>query len=84
MAPFLDTYTTAGLLAIRLAAIFTIFWLMQCTVRAIYNLSPFHPLRQIPGPKLAAMSYIYEFYFDFIKWGRYTTEIRRLHEVYGT
>ncbi|KAK2002195.1 trichodiene oxygenase [Colletotrichum falcatum] len=50
---------------------------------ALYNISPLHPLSKIPGPKLAGASYLYEFWFDFVKKGRYTREIRRLHDVYG-
>ncbi|CZR51463.1 related to trichodiene oxygenase cytochrome P450 [Phialocephala subalpina] len=83
MAPLSDSYAATGLLAIRTAAILTILWLVQCILRAIYNISPFHPCHQIPGPKLAASSYLYEFYFDFIKWGRYINEIQRMHEKYG-
>ncbi|KAL8647455.1 MAG: hypothetical protein Q9210_005552 [Variospora velana] len=35
------------------------------------------------GPKLAAISLWYEFYYDVIKKGRYTWEIGRMHEKYG-
>lgn len=49
---------------------------------AIYNLF-FHPLQKFPGPKLAAATHIYEFYFDCIKSGKFIWEIQRMHEVYG-
>ncbi|OTB00209.1 hypothetical protein M426DRAFT_268132 [Hypoxylon sp. CI-4A] len=52
-------------------------------VRALYNISPLHPLSHIPGPKLAAATWWYEGWFDLILGGRYTHEIRRMHEVYG-
>jgi hypothetical protein len=52
------------------------------TARSIYRLW-FHPLRKIPGPKLAAITHLYELYFDAIKGGRYLWEIERLHEEYG-
>ncbi|EMD90794.1 hypothetical protein COCC4DRAFT_127633 [Bipolaris maydis ATCC 48331] len=42
-----------------------------------------HPLARYPGPKLAALTVLYEFYFDGIKRGRYTFEIERMHEKYG-
>lgn len=58
-------------------------WLLYRVGLALYNISPFHPLYYFPGPRLAAMSFVYEFWFDFIKWGKYTTEIQRLHEIYG-
>lgn len=58
-------------------------WLAYQLVKALYNASPFHPLSHIPGPKLAAATYLPEFYYDVIKFGRYTREIRELHEKYG-
>jgi cytochrome P450 len=50
----------------------------------LYNISPFHPLSHIPGPKVAAATWLYEAWFDLILGGRYTNEIKRMHEVYGT
>ena len=42
------------------------------------------PIAKFPGPKLAAVSFWYEFYYDVIKRGRYTWEIGRMHRKYGT
>jgi hypothetical protein len=50
--------------------------------RAIYLLY-FHPLAKVPGRKLAALSRLYEFYWDCIKPGRYSFEMREMHERYG-
>ncbi|TDZ41567.1 Cyrochrome P450 monooxygenase [Colletotrichum trifolii] len=58
-------------------------WLMYQVFKAIYNISPLHPLSHIPGPKLSAATYMPEFYYDVILFGRYTREIRRMHEQYG-
>ncbi|RAL08788.1 cytochrome P450 [Aspergillus homomorphus CBS 101889] len=58
-------------------------WLLSRLVRAMYNISPFHPLSHIPGPRLAALTFLYEAWFDLILGGRYTREIQRMHEVYG-
>lgn len=58
-------------------------WLAFKLLQALYNISPFHPLSHIPGPKLAAASYLPEFYYDVVKFGCYTKEIRKLHEIYG-
>lgn len=49
---------------------------------AVYRLH-FDPLAPFPGPKLAALTRYYEFYFDAVRGGLYTTEIGRMHEKYG-
>ncbi|KAJ5134654.1 hypothetical protein N7448_000326 [Penicillium atrosanguineum] len=51
-------------------------------IRSIYRLY-FHPLSKFPGPKLAAVSSAYEFYYNVIKRGTFIWELERLHEVYG-
>lgn len=43
----------------------------------------FHPLSKIPGPKLAAITGYYEFYFNVIKRGTFIWELERLHKIYG-
>ncbi|PGH15742.1 hypothetical protein AJ80_05450 [Polytolypa hystricis UAMH7299] len=49
-------------------------------LRSIYRVY-FHPLSKIPGPKLAAMTRAYEFYFEVIKGGQFIWEMKRMHEV---
>lgn len=41
------------------------------------------PLSKFPGPKLAAITYFYEFYYDWWLSGQYIFEIERLHKKYG-
>ena len=41
------------------------------------------PLSKFPGPKLAAATILYEFYYDVISKGQYTFKIRELHKQYG-
>ena len=41
------------------------------------------PIASFPGPKLAALTLWYEFYYDVVKHGRYTWKIAELHKEYG-
>lgn len=43
----------------------------------------FHPLKNIPGPFLARVTYWYEFYQDVILGGQYVKNYPALHEKYG-
>jgi len=79
--PGLDA--AAGWLNLRSGVILVGMWLAYQLLRAAYNISPLHPLHRFPGPKAASMSYLYEFYFDVLLWGKYTHEIRRMHQAYG-
>ena len=49
---------------------------------AIYRLF-LSPLRKIPGPRLAALKYWYETYYEVWKPGQYAFKIKELHEHYG-
>jgi hypothetical protein len=49
---------------------------------AIYRLY-FSPIAKFPGPKLAAVTLWYEFYYDIILRGQYTFKVRDLHVKYG-
>ena len=42
-----------------------------------------HPLAKYPGPKLAALSNWYEFYYDVVQQGKFTFHIQELHKIYG-
>lgn len=48
----------------------------------IYRLY-FSPLSKFPGPKLAALTGLYEFYYDYWLEGKYVFEIERMHSKYG-
>ncbi|KAF9893154.1 hypothetical protein FE257_012566 [Aspergillus nanangensis] len=56
--------------------------LLYLTLRSAYRLW-FHPLSKFPGPKLAAITSGYEFYFNVIKRGMFIWEIERMHQEYG-
>lgn len=56
--------------------------LVYIVFRTIYRLF-FHSLSHIPGPWYAAVSSLYEFYWDCIQNGRYYHRIDEMHERYG-
>lgn len=58
-------------------------WLIFQFLKALYNVSPWHPLYAIPGPKLAAATYLPEIYWDVVKFGKYTRQIKEMHVKYG-
>ena len=65
-------YTVTGALLLFIAA--RILHYRLCT----------HPLATFPGPKFAAATFLYEFYYDIVKRGMFIWEIERMHEKYGT
>jgi hypothetical protein len=50
---------------------------------AVYRLY-LSPLANYPGPKLAALSKWYEFYYEVVCGGQFTVHIRELHKQYGS
>ena len=49
---------------------------------AVYRLY-FHPLAGFPGPRLAAVSTVYEAYYDIVLQGQYWKKVSSLHDQYG-
>lgn len=43
----------------------------------------FHPLAHIPGPFLARITHLYEWYYDLYLKGQYTWHLKELHQKYG-
>lgn len=54
-------------------------WTVFESVRRLF----FHPLAHIPGPKLAALTWWYEFYYDVVQPAKYVFKIQDLHKRYG-
>jgi hypothetical protein len=44
----------------------------------------FHPLREVPGPFLPAVTRLYLWYYNIIKAGSYYKKIDEMHVKYGT
>ena len=63
----------------ELLSVFFVLYVIGLYVYRLY----FDPLAKIPGPKIAAVSLWYEFYYDVVKRGRYTWKIKEMHEKYG-
>lgn len=59
-----------------------ILWLLYLVALAVYRLY-LSPLAKFPGPKLAALTQWYEFYFEVVKSGQFTFHIQDLHKKYG-
>jgi hypothetical protein len=60
-----------------------VLWIVFLVSLAIYRLY-FHPLAKFPGPKLAALTKWYEFYYEAILRGQFTFRIQEMHKKYGT
>ncbi|TVY84521.1 Cytochrome P450 monooxygenase sdnE [Lachnellula suecica] len=56
--------------------------LLRTVVGAIRRLY-FHPISHIPGPKLAALTWWYECYWDLFQESRFVFHIQELHKQYG-
>ena len=66
----------------RIAAIFVLFVVSYSIGLVIYRLF-FSPIAGFPGPKLAAVSGWYEFYYDYFLNGKYLFRIEEMHRKYG-
>ncbi|RDW65807.1 uncharacterized protein DSM5745_09546 [Aspergillus mulundensis] len=51
-------------------------------ILAIYRIT-LHPLARFPGPKLAAATGWYEFYYDVIRIGTFVYKVEEMHKQYG-
>jgi len=59
-------------------AVFLLYLLSLAIRRLIFS-----PLAKFPGPRLAALSNWYEFYYDVNLQGKFTAHIQQLHKKYG-
>ncbi|KAJ5281486.1 cytochrome P450 [Penicillium angulare] len=56
-----------------------LLWVVVESIRRLF----FHPISHIPGPRLAALTWWYEFYYDVVLPGKYIFKIQELHLEYG-
>ncbi len=61
---------------------FVVLTAISAITLVIYRLC-LSPLAEVPGPKLAAATGWYEFYYDCLLAGKYIFEIERMHNTYG-
>ncbi|KYK59874.1 hypothetical protein DCS_01008 [Drechmeria coniospora] len=66
----------------QFASIAFVIWALYAVTVAIRRLW-ISPIAHIPGPKLAALSQYYEFFYDIILGGQYTFRIIEMHKKYG-
>lgn len=57
-------------------------WFIYAVLLIIYRLY-LSPLAHVPGPKLAALTQLYELYYDIVLGEQYTFKIIDMHEKYG-
>lgn len=67
---------------VKLAEYAVIFYITYKVFTYIQRLY-FHPLSKFPGPKIAAASKLYEFYWDSYQHGRLWAKLPELHRHYG-
>src|ERR1700761_7964059 len=62
--------------------LFLVLWTVSFAIKVLYRLF-FHPLRRFPGPKLAAATHLYEYYWDLVNHGKLVFKLQELHKQYG-
>lgn len=66
----------------RIAILIVVIVFIHRVSLIVYRLF-FSSIAGFPGPKVAAITGSYEFYYDFWKSGRYVFEIEKMHKKYG-
>lgn len=65
-------------LCVGLAAVFLLYGVLLVVYRLYLS-----PIAAFPGPKLAAATEWYEFYYHLVKDGQFGRAVERMHEKYG-
>lgn len=64
---------------LTLGAGFILLYILGGAIHRLY----LSPIAGFPGPKLAALTYWYETYYDIFRKGKYVFEIEDMHRKYG-
>lgn len=67
----LRSFTLLSIIAVTYVS-YTVFWRLYLS-----------PISHFPGPKFAAMTWLYEMYYDIYKDGQFHFQLQKLHERYG-
>ncbi|CZR59395.1 uncharacterized protein PAC_09287 [Phialocephala subalpina] len=73
-----EQYSKATLLLLS----FVIYVPLRLIYNVVYNLF-LHPLANVPGPRLAAATYLYQTYHSLVGGSRYYVQVGKMHEKYG-
>jgi hypothetical protein len=68
--------------SIQIIHLLVIFWVAYSGLCCLYNVFS-NPLRKIPGPWMAAMTPLPDFWHDAVRKGKYIWEIQKMHKKYG-
>lgn len=71
--------SSRAILALQTITIIVVFASLHCFLKRLY----FHSLSKIPGPRLAAATFWYEFYYNVIRDGTYIKRFPQLHTRYS-
>lgn len=69
---------SSSILSAAFVGLLILLWLGTALYRLFLS-----PVARIPGPRLAAITFWYEFYYDVLKKGQYTWKLKELHKQYG-
>jgi len=80
MAMFIVPLETLDLsVTLATLVLIPVLYFVYLTVKRVW----LSPIAGFPGPRLAAWTYWYEFWYDVVAEPEYTFKIGRLHQDYG-
>lgn len=74
-----DIVEGVGANLLGLSAVLFVTYVLGLGVFRLY----FSPIATFPGPKLAALTRWYEFYYEIVLRGKFSDHITELHKTYG-